>query len=94
MHTACSRLIPGDWLPITLFCIVPLLIPDDVVRRIQHVMTFSAQLLYTKCMITFMGLAYMKCIRHMQLIIILVHLHIVGVSTWNYMLMNAHEMNS
>ena len=68
--------------------------PDDVVRRRQHVMMFSTQLLYTKCMITIMGLAYMKSIRHIQRIIILVHLYIVGVSTWNYMVMNTREMNS
>ena len=35
-----------------------------------------------------------QCIRHMQLIISLVHLNIVGVSTWNYMVMNTHEMGN
>ena len=44
-------------------------------------------------MMTIIGLVPMKYIRHTQLIIRLVHLNIVGVSTWNYMVMNTHEMN-
>ena len=38
------------------------------------------------------GLVHMKCIRHTQLIINLVHLNIVGMSTWNYMVMYTHEI--
>ena len=36
----------------------------------------------------------MKCIRHTQLIIRLEHLNIVGVGTWNYIVMNTHEMGN
>ena len=45
-------------------------------------------------MITIIGLVHMKCIRHTQLIIRLVHLNIVGVSTWNNIVMNTHEMGN
>ena len=44
-----------------------------------------------KCMMTIVGLVHRKCIKHKQLIIRLVHLIIVVVSTWNYMVMNSHE---
>ena len=43
-------------------------------------------------MMTIIGLVHMKCIRHTQLIIRLGNLNIVGVSTWNYIMMNTHEM--
>ena len=46
----------------------------------------------TKCMITIIGLVPRKCIKHKQLIIRLVHLIIVGVSTWNCMVMNTHKI--
>ena len=42
-------LIPGDRVPITWFYTLPLLIPDDVVRCLSHIMMFSTWLWYTKC---------------------------------------------
>ena len=60
----------------------------------NHVIVVSTGLWDTKCMMTIIGLVHMKCIRNTQLIIKLVHLNIVGISTWNYMVMNIHEMNS
>ena len=36
-----------------------------------------------KCMMTIIGLVHMKYMKHTQLIIRLMHLIIVGVSTWN-----------
>ena len=52
-------LIPGDFVPITWFCTLPLLLPDDVSRYIWHVMVDSVHDFYTeKCMITIMGLLH------------------------------------
>ena len=45
-----------------------------------------------KCMMTIVGLVHTKCIKHTQLIIRLVHLIIVGVSTWNCMVMCTHKI--
>ena len=50
------------------------------------------QVYETRNVMTIIELVHMKCVRHTQLIIRLVHLNIVGVSTWNYIVMNTHEM--
>ena len=64
----------------------------DVARFIYHVIMVGTCLWDTKCMMTIIALVHMKCIKHTQLIIRIVHLIIIGVSTWNCMAMNKHKM--
>ena len=85
MNTTSYGLLPGDFIPITWISTLPLLLPYDVVRYIYHVIIVcTTMFMIPKCMMTINGLVYMKYIKHTQLIIRLMHLIIVGVSTWNF----------
>ena len=60
LHAACCRLIPGDRVPATYFCILQLLLHADFTRRIQHVVMVSTWLSYTKGIIIGHGINALK----------------------------------
>ena len=42
MNTPSYGLLPGDFVPITWFSTIPLLLPDDVVQCLYHVIMVGA----------------------------------------------------
>ena len=62
MNTASYGLLPGDFVPITWFCTIPVLLPDDVVQCLYHVIMVGVY--DTKWMMIIIWLLHTKYIKH------------------------------